>query len=58
MLRGISFPWHVEDSLTMGACSQTPLRCQVKSVKVLLIENSWIGFLKNLFMVCIVVYNW
>ena len=42
----------------MGACSQTPLRCQFMSVKVLLIENSWIGFLKNLFMVGIVVYNW
>lgn len=42
----------------MVACSQFPLRCQHTSVKVVVIENAWIGTLKRLFLVGVVVYIW
>lgn len=42
----------------MVACSPFPLKCQHTSVKVVHIENTWLGTLKNLFMVGTLVYIW
>ncbi|XP_070372105.1 P2X purinoceptor 7 isoform X2 [Equus asinus] len=40
----------------MLACSQPPLRCHYKTVKAIHSQNTWLGTLKNLFMVGSFVY--